>query len=156
MHRPIPALLLALVAPALLAVEAGTDRPAVDGSGGDSGQITTMTFHERIIVRVPRVGPPPKEITWKEKHGPRCIAANELAGALVAAPGVVDLVLTGNRRVRAQLDGACEPRDFYSGFYLKPSADGQICADRDAIRARSGTSCQIDAFKTLKPVVAKR
>ena len=96
MHRLLPATLLALVAPALLAVETGVDRPGADG-----GQITTMTFHERIIVRVPRVGPPPRQLTWKEKRGPRCIAANELAGALVSAPGVVDLVLTGNRRVRA-------------------------------------------------------
>lgn len=156
MHRLIPAALIALVAPALVAVNAGIDRPGLEGAGAAGGQVMTMSFHERIIVRVPRVGPPPRQLTWKEKHGPRCIAAAELAGAMVSAPGVVDLVLTGDRRVRARLDGACEPLDFYSGFYLKPSADGQICADRDSIRARSGTSCRIDAFKRLKPALASR
>lgn len=142
-HMLIPAALLALALPALAADRA-------------EGQITTMTFHERIIVRVPRLVPPPPQVTWREKRGPRCIAARELAGALVTGPGIVDLVLVGNRRVRAKLDGRCEPLDFYSGFYLKPSADGKVCADRDAIRARSGTSCQIDAFRTLKPVIAGR
>ena len=145
-HPLLPATLLALALPALVAVDTGID----------TGQITTMTFHERIIVRVPRLGPPPPQITWKEKRGPKCIAARELAGALVSAPDAVDLVLTGNRRVRAKLDDSCEALDFYSGFYLKPSPDGKICADRDAIRARSGTSCQIDAFRTLQPVAAKR
>lgn len=145
-HPLIPATLLALALPALVAVD----------TGSDAGQITTMTFHERIIVRVPRLGPPPPQITWKEKRGPKCIAARELAGALVSAPDAVDLVLTGNKRVRARLDDSCEPLDFYSGFYLKPAADGKICANRDVIRARSGTSCRIDTFRTLQPVLSRR
>ncbi|WP_174293491.1 hypothetical protein [Sphingomonas bacterium] len=149
-HPLIPATLLALVAPVLLAGEVGIDAP--DGGG----QIATMTFHERIIVRVPRLGPPPPQVTWKEKRGPKCIAASDLAGALVSGPGVVDLVLVGNRRVRAKLDNSCEPLDFYSGFYLKPAADGQICAARDSIRARSGALCEIDTFKTLKAALPKR
>lgn len=149
-RRSILALPLVLAAPVLAAGETGIDRPGIDG------QVTTMTFHERIVLRVPRLAPPPPQVTWKEKRGPKCIAAGDLAGALVSGPGVVDLVLTGNRRVRARLDDSCEPLDFYSGFYLKPSADGRICADRDTIRVRSGTSCRIDAFRTLKPVAPKR
>ncbi len=150
-HPLIPAVLLALAVPVLAAVDAGVGEPGAEG-----GQVTTMTFHERIIVRVPRLGPPPPEVAWKEKHGPRCIAAGDLAGALVSAPGVVDLVLAGNRRVRARLDNRCAPLDFYSGFYLKPSPDGRICADRDAIRVRSGSSCQIDRFSVLRPVKVRR
>lgn len=148
---PVPrslVLLLAVAAPTLLGADWGRD--------GASGQVTTMTFHERIIVRVPRLlGPPPRPIVWKEHRGPRCIVPGELAGALVTEPGVVDLVLVGNRRIRARLDGDCGPLDFYSGFYLKPAADGRICADRDSIRSRSGLSCQIDSFRLLRPVAAK-
>jgi hypothetical protein len=150
-HPLIPATLLALALPVLVAGDAGVDRPG----GGIDGQITTMTFHERIIVRVPRLGRPPAPVAWKEKHGPRCIVASDLAGALVSAPGAVDLVLAGNRRVRARLDGTCEPLDFYSGFYLKPAADGKVCAGRDVIRSRSGSSCQIDEFRLLKPLGPK-
>jgi len=59
----------------------------------------------------------------------------------------------GGDRVRATFDRDCPGLDFYSGFYLKPSADGQICADRDMIRTRSGDSCEISGFRRL---VAKR
>lgn len=145
-HPLIPAALLALALPALAAVDTGMD----------GGQITTMTFHERIIVRVPRLGKPPRLVEWKEKRGPRCINANDLAGALFAASDTVDLVLKGNHRVRAMLGNACEALDFYSGFYLKPSADGKVCAGRDVIRARSGVSCPIGDFRALKLVTAKR
>lgn len=145
----LPILLLALAAPTLLAADIGRD-------GGMAGQITTMSFHERIIVRVPRMaGPSPRPMVWKERRGPKCIAPADLAGAQVWEPGIVDLVLAGNRRVRARLDSGCEPLDFYSGFYLKPASDGQICAGRDAIRSRSGMSCQIDSFRLLKAVAAK-
>ena len=151
-HSLRSAALLALAVPVLVAGDTG----AVWGHPEDGGQVTTMTFHERIIVRVGKLAAPPQQIVWKEKRGPKCIVASELAGALVPAPGMVDLVLTGNRRVRAKLDNSCEPLDFYSGFYLKPSIDGKVCAGRDTIRARSGVACPIDAFRLLKPVVAKR
>ena len=143
-------LLLAVAAPALLAADPGR------GGNGDGGQVTTMTFHERIIIRVPKLaGPPPQPVAWKEHRGPKCIVPADLAGALVSQAGSVDLVLIGNRRLRAKLDSRCEPLDFYSGFYLKPAADGRICADRDVIRARSGMSCQIGSFRELRPIAAR-
>ena len=153
MPLPRPTLfVLTLAAPALLAADIGRDA----GGGVEGGQITTMTFHERIIVRVPRLAPPPQQpVTWKEHRGPKCISPADLAGAMVSQPGAVDLVLTGNSRVRAKLDRSCTPLDFYSGFYLKPASDGRICADRDPIRTRSGMSCQIDSFRALTPVDAK-
>jgi len=46
---------------------------------------------------------------------------------------------------------ACPALDFYSGFYLRPSADGQVCADRDTVHARSGGQCGIERFRTLVP-----
>lgn len=147
-----PALLLALAAPAAAV-------PGQDWSG--PVEFAQMTIRERIIVRVPRmpVAPPrtaAPPVTWKEKGGPKCIAVGSLAGALVTQPDAVDLVLIGGQRLRAKLDGDCRPLDFYSGFYLKPSADGKVCADRDAIRARSGATCPISKFRSLKPELAKR
>ena len=145
----IPAALLALAAPLLLGADAG------------AVQITTMTFHERIIVRVPRLAPPPPRLApapmvWKERRGPHCIVPADLAGALLSGPAAIDLVLVGNRRLRARLGEGCEPLDFYSGIYLKPAADGKICARRDTIRARSGASCRIEALRLLQPMVARR
>ena len=146
-HPLFPAASLALAVPMLAAGDAGVDLA--------EGQVTTMTFHERIIVRIPKLGPPPPQFAWKEKRGPKCVVAADLAGALVPAPGIVDLVLAGNRRVRARLDGGCAPLDFYSGFYMKPAADGKICAGRDTIRARSGLSCPIESLHALKAVKIK-
>lgn len=121
-----------------------------------------VTIRERIIIRVPSrlrgdAGPmrriaPPQPIEWAEKKGPKCIAADQLGGAIVSGD-YVDLVLRGGERVRAQLDGDCSGLGYYGGFYVKPSADGQVCAGRDSIRTRSGDRCTIKKFKKL---VAKR
>lgn len=143
----IPAL-LALAAP--LALAAG-EEPRV--------QLAQVTIHERIIIRIPRMSvariPPGRlpiapPIVWKEQKGPKCVAAMDLAAAMVAAPAVIDLVLIGGQRVRAKLDRDCRSIDFYAGLYIRPGSDGMVCADRDVIRVRSGGSCAIDTFKLLK------
>ncbi len=94
-----------------------------------------------------RAAPPP--IRWVEKGGPKCIAANQLAGAIVSGSDSVDLVLKGGARLRAQLDDDCAALGYYGGFYLKTAADGQVCARRDTIRTRTGESCSIGKFKRL-------
>ena len=141
-----PLLLLSLAAPA---------------AAVDETRVTRLTIRERIVIRVPRVAPAgtapvgrtplpaSKPLVWRETKGPKCIPAQGMAGAMITAPKQVDLVLMGGKRVRAKLDGDCKPLDFYGGFYLRPSADGMICADRDSIKMRSGASCGIDNFKTL-------
>lgn len=146
-YTAIPSLILLLVAPMAMAADPAPHVARV--------QVTQITVHERIILRVPRMDraarkalAPPR---WKEKRGPHCVAAATLAGAMISEPGSVDLVVEGGQRLRAKLDGDCAALDFYRGFYFRPAADGQICADRDVIRARSGAACQIDVFRTLKP-----
>lgn len=140
MPHPSAALFLLASATAL-----GSSAP---GLALDGMQVAQVTVHERIIIRVPRNAPPPPSVRWIEKKGPKCIAADQLGGAIVGARSV-DLVLRGGDRVRAILDGDCPALDFYSGFYLKPSGDGQVCAHRDTIRSRSGDSCEISTFRRL-------
>ncbi|WP_267381636.1 MULTISPECIES: hypothetical protein [unclassified Sphingomonas] len=118
-------------------------------------RIQQMTIHERIIIRVPRVdaGAPYTPVplaAWKEKKGPKCLIPGHFAGAMISGPGIVDIMLDDGRRMRAKLDRDCRPLDYYPGFYIKPGIDGQVCADRDSIRVRSGASCGIDSFKLLK------
>jgi len=140
---------LALAAPA-----------AAGGEDASVVELTQLTIRQRVIIRVPRVGPPPLPVgrtpiapptAYTESKGPKCVASGTMAGAAIHADGEVDLVLQGGTRVRAQLDGDCAPLDFYSGFYLKGSPDGLVCAGRDAIRVRSGASCPIKRFRALKP-----
>jgi hypothetical protein len=111
-----------------------------------------LVIRERVVIRVPRAAPPPATpIRWKERKGPRCIPAQQLAGALPADEGAVDIVLTGGKRVRARLVRACRQLDYYSSFYIRPGVDGEICAGRDPIRTRAGRTCEIERFRTLVP-----
>ncbi|PAX06504.1 hypothetical protein [Sphingomonas lenta] len=119
---------------------------------GDRWELAQLTIRQRTMVRVPRMAPPapPRPVEWVEKKGPRCVPVGELAGALVSERDRLDLVLRGGKRVRALLEDDCRGLDFVRGFYLKPSADGMICADRDLIRTRYGTKCPIDGFRRLE------
>jgi hypothetical protein len=142
-HRAIPASLLGLATPMVLGAH------GVSPHGGV--EVTQMTVHQRIVVRVPRMtAAPPAPIRWKEHRGPKCIDVNDVAGAVVNGDDTVDLVLIGSRRMRARLERSCRQIGYYSGFYVKPGADGRVCAGRDSIRVRSGAACGISAYKRLE------
>lgn len=116
-----------------------------------------VTVREQIIVRVPmrtrRVAPAVRPVDWKEgRKGPKCVSAKQIVGASLLGQNSVDLLLRDNSRIRARLESSCPALDYYYGFYISPNPDGKICADRDAIRSRMGGRCEIDRFRTLRPV----
>ena len=144
---PLRPILLLAAAPAIAYAvpgEAPADAPV---------RLAQLTIHERLVIRVPRVrrGDAPPAVEWKEKKSVKCIAATAVTGAAVNEDGAVDLVLDGLRRVRAELDDRCPALAFYSGFYLKPGPDGEVCARRDAFRSRSGAACAIRRLRMLVP-----
>jgi hypothetical protein len=151
-HRLAPLALVALALP----LSGGIGAAPVSG---EPSLLAQFTLHERIIIRVPKLhqGMPPSQMPiptpprWKEKKGPACIAATDLAGAMISRPGAVDLILVGGDHVRAVLDDDCGPLDFYGGYYIRPAPDGKICGKRDMIRVRSGGRCGIDRFRRLVP-----
>jgi hypothetical protein len=116
----------------------------------------TISIHEEVIVRLPRRAPGVAPFSdprteWTEHRGPRCIESSRIAGAAVLGPDSVDLVLRDRTRVRARLERGCPALDYYRGFYVSSTGDGRICADRDMVRSRAGASCQIEAFRVLRP-----
>ena len=124
----------------------------------------TITFHQQIIiVRTPAMAPAAPastsangtQIRWEEHRGPRCVAWAQIAGAGLLSQDSVDLIFRDNSRVRARLERHCPALDYYNGFYMAATPDGLICADRDAIRARTGGQCQIDRFRTLRAARAR-
>ena len=130
--------------------------PAEPGARDDIAY-AQLTVRQHGVVRVPRRGPPagqggPSAVEWREGRGPRCVPAQAVIGASLLGRNSVDLVLRGNRRIRARLDRSCPGLDFYSGFYVPGTEDGLICADRDSIRSRMGGQCEIDQFRSLTPV----
>ncbi len=122
-----------------------------------SVEIFTQVRIERQIIRI-RPAPPPSPASliiqpqkWKEKGAPDCIKWNNMAAAMVSSPTTLDLIVRGGSRFRVKLEKSCSAVDFYSGFYVKMTPDGQICKDRDSIHSRAGGECVIDKFKSLVP-----
>jgi hypothetical protein len=114
-----------------------------------------VVVRQQIIVRVPRPAPGAPmsaPVQWRESKGPRCIPARSVAGAALLGQNSVDLLLHDRSRIRVKLDNGCGGLDFYGGFYVNGTADGMICADRDAVRSRMGGQCGIDQFRTLTAI----
>ena len=110
-------------------------------------QLAQMMFRSRVVIRVRTA--PPQIIDYSEKKGPRCVPITAVLGAAVMAENSVDFILRGGARVRARFSSSCPALAFYGGFYMVPSADGMICADRDTVRSRAGGECEIDKLRTL-------
>jgi hypothetical protein len=129
---------------------------SVEQQAGASGG-SSVTVRQQFIVRVQR-GPRPNApagaslLQWREARGPRCVPVARIAGATLQGQNSVDLILRDHSRVRARLERRCPALDYYYGFYLNATEDGQICADRDFIRSRVGGQCQIEQFLSLAPV----
>ena len=116
-----------------------------------------MAMMQQTVIRIRITGAyaAPAEmqrpVVWKEHKGPRCIPLGSLGGAAITQPHSVDLMLRGGDRVRALLDKGCSAREFfYSGFYLTPTNDGQVCVKRDQFHARIGGDCGIAKFRSLR------
>jgi hypothetical protein len=113
--------------------------------------VTRLVVQDEVILRVPvERRPLMPAIEWRERKGPRCIPAGAVRGALLSGPEQVDFVLADRSRMRAQFDEDCLGLDFYEGVYLQ-TEDDRVCARRDAIRSRMGTTCRIERFKRLVP-----
>lgn len=91
-------------------------------------------------------------IVWRETKAPKCVAMRSLVGIQAVQRDSIDLITRENQRLRAKLNRGCRALDFYSGFYLKAPKDGRLCADRDALHARSGAECAVEKFRLLVPV----
>lgn len=127
-------------------------------SGVSADARTLRSIQVTRVVRIPLRPfvtfpmPLPRAVAdWRESRGARCVSPDQIAAATVNGPRTVDLLLRDRTRLRARLQNDCPALDYYSGFYLKPNADGKVCADRDAVHARSGGACEIDAFRKLTP-----
>lgn len=131
-------------------VAMGPVAPAAQPVSPDLVELAQLSFRSRVVVRVQTTSLPIAPISsLREKKGPRCIAVENILAAGVLARSSVDLVMRGGYRMRARFSASCPGLDYYSGFYLVPSADGKMCADRDVVRDRAGGECAIDKIRKL-------
>ena len=116
-----------------------------------SQSVTRLIVQDEVILRIPvQARPLRPEFEWVEKKGPKCIPAAAIQRALLSGSEQVDFILFNHARIRAQFDENCPALDFYGGFYLQPQ-DERLCAHRDAVHSRVGSSCTIERFKQLLP-----
>ncbi len=73
----------------------------------------------------------------------RCIGINTVAGAEMFGDRGIELTMKDGRKFRMFLGRDCPALSFYQGFYYRRGSNGQLCAGRDAIGARSGGECPI-------------
>ena len=144
--------------------------PLVDASTTIPEQTSSfwqMVIEQQLIIRVPArrsqlndfaAGPTPSRratelpIVWKEKKAPKCVSMRNIMGMQAVQRDSIDLITRQKQRLRAQLNRGCRALDFYAGFYMQGSKDGQLCEDRDQIHARTGAKCEIDKFRLMVPV----
>lgn len=86
---------------------------------------------------------------FTERKIGKCIAVGAIAGVQPDRANRLLLFMRDHRLVSAELERSCRARDFYSGFYLARSQDGQICVDRDTLLSRSGMNCKLTRIRQL-------
>jgi len=126
-----------------------------------------VVIEQQLIIRVPAqrsslnnfsASPAPEvrlrqaPVEWKEKKAPKCVAMRNILGMQATERDSIDLITRQKQRLRAQLNRGCRGLDFYAGFYMQGTKDGQLCEDRDEIHARTGAKCQIEKFRLMVPV----
>lgn len=129
----------------------GADAPTHGVRSASAG----VLVHQQIMIRVYRSAPgAPANVApdrMREVGRPRCIPARAITAA-VPGQTQVDLLLSGNRLVRAELGQRCAALNYYRGLYLDERPDGQICAGRDAVRSRMGGQCEITRFRLFEAI----
>lgn len=132
-------------------------------------QLAQVTIEQRVIIRIPTIPPPnaprlqrgaltsplppepPDNVELREVKGPKCIKLDSLRGAILNSRTGVTMLNDRDEAFRTHFGKSCRAADFYSGFYVQPTKDGSICAGRDTLHARNGSTCDIQKFTKLVP-----
>ncbi|AIT78561.1 hypothetical protein [Novosphingobium pentaromativorans] len=115
----------------------------------------------RITPRSPRTAPPDMFVGlpdgeigshFSERKIGKCLSIAGIVGVQPDGDNRLLLFMRDRRLVSAELERACRARDFYSGFYLSHTSDGQLCIDRDTLLSRSGMNCKLTRIRQLVEV----
>lgn len=122
-----------------------------------------VRIEQRTTVRIaPRAAPPPPNMfidlprdaredapRLVERRFGRCMPISAIAGVQYGGGNRLLLFMRDRRLVSAELEKACRARDFYSGFYIDRTEDGQLCVDRDMLHSRAGANCSVRRLRQL-------
>lgn len=120
-----------------------------------------VRIEQRITIRIaPRAPPPPPRPfmfdapgrmppRMTERHVGKCLPIAGIAGVQVGRDNRLMLFMRDQRTIALGLEKSCRAQDFYSGFYVERSPDGQLCVDRDRLQSRSGANCALTRLRQL-------
>lgn len=124
-------------------------------------QANQVRIEQQMTIRIsPRPQPvrpnmlmdlPSREIGPRliERKMGKCLKVSGIAGVQPDGASRLLLFMRDRRLISADLERTCRSRDFYSGFYLSRSTDGQLCVDRDTLLSRSGANCRLTRIRQL-------
>ncbi|GEO00003.1 hypothetical protein NSE01_18350 [Novosphingobium sediminis] len=85
----------------------------------------------------------PNAVRFRERKTGKCMPAMGIAAVQPITDGRLMFYMRDRRMIAAGLEKACSARDFYLGFYMSKTPDGQLCVGRDQIHSRAGTTCKL-------------
>ncbi|MHA7818635.1 MAG: hypothetical protein ACX930_03190 [Erythrobacter sp.] len=143
--------------------EARTARTVLDAFyGGQNAR--QVRIEQRVTIRITpqrqsnrnsllaRLPPRGLSTTFEEVEMERCVPMSGISGVQTGTGNRLLLFLQDERIVSINLERTCRARDFYSGFYIERSEDGQLCVGRDELLSRSGAKCEVERMRQLVAV----
>ena len=118
-----------------------------------------VRIEQRVIIRIAPSSPQRMEQSlaqlnrrsdrFQEERLGECVPINMIAGVSPQEDRLL-LFMRDRRILSARLERACNPEDFYAGFYIERQ-DGRLCERRDRLQSRAGASCRITRLNRLVP-----
>ncbi|KRA83068.1 hypothetical protein [Altererythrobacter sp. Root672] len=90
---------------------------------------------------------------FEEERVGDCVPIGAIAAVQPANNNRLLFFMRDRRVLSAALERSCNSEDYYLGFYVERSGDGQLCSRRDKLQSRAGASCR---FTKLSRLVAER
>ena len=142
--------------------EAPAEWLMIEGANGMPAQYQ-VRIEQRVVIRVsprrpavrenlnaelPRRSRPARLV---ERKIGKCVKMSAIAGVQSTRDNRLLLYMRSNKTIAANLEKSCSVRDFYSGFYVEPSDDGNLCINRDKLQSRTGVKCKLSRLRELVP-----
>lgn len=120
-----------------------------------------VRIEQRVIIRIaPRRPNPGDDLTAPtslpqrpqkvvERKMGKCLNVGGIVGVQATNGNRLMLFMRDQRIIAADLEKACAARDFYSGFYVERSKDGNLCVERDRLQSRTGVKCKVTGLRQL-------
>jgi len=161
-HQSMNSPILLATAPLIaLLLPISADRPATVLTEALENAVTgpparQVRIERRVIIRVAPSAPgarsPPMRQHLVQQPAGNCVPVSAIGGVEPARDNQLLLFMRDRRVLAAALSDGCSAEHFYAGFYMENNDDGQLCVQRDHLRARDGSDCQVSSFQRLVAV----